>query len=156
PLRTSILSLAVVLGQGPGNAQPQVASITITSQPEPQLVQESDTAIFSVSAASTEPLFYQWRRNGTDISGANRSTLSFANLTVKDLALYAVEIRNATTAVVSDAVGLNVYQAGTVPIRVLSQGAGDVIFTPAGIDCGPGCNSYATGASVSLGISASS
>ncbi|MFC1586652.1 immunoglobulin domain-containing protein, partial [Fibrobacterota bacterium] len=43
----------------------------IISQPAPQAVLERQSAVFSVSAGGSEPLTYQWRRNGAAITGAS-------------------------------------------------------------------------------------
>ena len=42
----------------------------ITTQPANQSVQAGQSATFSVVATGSAPLTYQWRRNGTAISGA--------------------------------------------------------------------------------------
>jgi hypothetical protein len=52
--------------------EPQIPA-NITSHPVPQIVNEGATASFSVSADGTAPLAYQWKRNGTDITGATSS-----------------------------------------------------------------------------------
>ena len=44
---------------------------SITSQPANQTVTAGQTATFSVTATGTAPLTYQWKKNGTAISGAN-------------------------------------------------------------------------------------
>ena len=47
---------------------------SITTQPAAQTVTAGQTASFSVTASGTAPLSYQWKKNGTDISGATSSS----------------------------------------------------------------------------------
>src|SRR5260370_7554793 len=42
---------------------------SITTQPVSQTVTAGQTATFSVTAAGTAPFSYQWRKNGTPITG---------------------------------------------------------------------------------------
>src|SRR5437899_11614807 len=46
----------------------------ITAQPVNQTVTAGQTATFSVTAAGTAPLAYQWQKNGADISGATAAS----------------------------------------------------------------------------------
>ncbi len=48
---------------------------TITTQPASQTVTAGQTATFNVAATGTAPLSYQWKKNGTAISGATSSVL---------------------------------------------------------------------------------
>jgi uncharacterized delta-60 repeat protein len=64
------------------------------------------SASFSVSATGAPPLFYQWRKGGTDIPGATATTYSIPSVTTNDAATYAVVITNGygstnTTATLS-------------------------------------------------------
>src|SRR5436190_1083230 len=47
---------------------------TITRQPASQTVTAGQTATFTVTAAGTAPLSYQWQRNGTAIGGATAAS----------------------------------------------------------------------------------
>ena len=51
-----------------------VQSPYVTAQPASQTITAGQTATFSVTAAGTAPLGYQWSLNGTAISGAISST----------------------------------------------------------------------------------
>ena len=57
---------------------------TITSQPSPQTVTAGQTATFSVVASGTAPLLYQWRKNGTVITGATGATYKTPATTAGD------------------------------------------------------------------------
>ncbi|MDH7504199.1 MAG: hypothetical protein QHJ82_16000, partial [Verrucomicrobiota bacterium] len=55
-------------------ANPLTTSLAFTQQPENAVVEESNTATFSVAVTTSSPLvFYQWQRNGIDILDANSS-----------------------------------------------------------------------------------
>ena len=53
---------------------------SITQQPQDQTVTAGGNASFTVAAAGTAPLSYQWQFNGTNLSGANGSTLTLNNV----------------------------------------------------------------------------
>lgn len=57
---------------------------TVTSHPQDQTVTEGETATFSVAATGTEPLSYQWQRNGVDIAGATSSSYTTPTTTLSD------------------------------------------------------------------------
>jgi hypothetical protein len=52
------------------------------------------TATFSVTASGTPPLSYQWRFNGTNISGATNTILTLANVQLNQAGNYAVLVTN--------------------------------------------------------------
>jgi len=66
----------------------------IISQPTNQTVSAGGTATFSVSANGTQPLFYQWRFNGTNISGATNTSLTLTNVQPVQAGTYAVQVAN--------------------------------------------------------------
>ena len=53
------------------NPPPAGTAPSIKTQPADQNVAPGDTATFTVEATGSEPLRYQWKKNGADISGAN-------------------------------------------------------------------------------------
>ncbi|MCX5673341.1 MAG: PQQ-dependent sugar dehydrogenase, partial [Planctomycetota bacterium] len=57
---------------------------SITQQPERQTVPIGGTATFSVSAAGSQLLQYQWQRNQVDILGANAATFTLADVQPAD------------------------------------------------------------------------
>jgi len=66
-LLTCLIGLAV---PRVGLAQP-----TITTQPQSQTNIAGATATFSVEATHALPLFYQWQKNSTDLTGETNNTL---------------------------------------------------------------------------------
>ena len=77
-----------------GKCPPQTPPF-ITSQPLNQTITVGDSASFTVRAAGTPPLSYQWRLNGTDITGATADTLNLNNAQPIDEGDYSVVVSNA-------------------------------------------------------------
>ena len=68
-------------------------TITISAQPASQTVCNGSDVTFSVAASTAVgPLFYQWRKNGTDIPGAILTTYTITGTTAADAANYDVVI----------------------------------------------------------------
>src|SRR5205085_124416 len=67
-------------------------SPTITAQPHSLSVDVGTTATFSVTAAHSVPLTYQWRKNGVNIPGAANENLLITNVQALDAAAYDVVV----------------------------------------------------------------
>lgn len=67
----------------------------IGSQPANVVTTVGSTATFSVGAAGTAPLSYQWSRNGTPIEGATTAALTLTNVQAAQAGTYAVVVTNA-------------------------------------------------------------
>ena len=74
----------------------------INRQPQSLTATTGGTATFSVKAAGSAPLRYQWRFNGEDIPGATNAPLRLAGVTTVNEGRYWVTISNALSSVVSD------------------------------------------------------
>ena len=73
-----------------------VAAVVISTQPAAQTVFTSQTATFSVTATGTAPLAYQWKKNGSDIAGANTRTYTTPATAIGDNnAVYSVVVSNS-------------------------------------------------------------
>jgi hypothetical protein len=74
---------------------------SIITQPASQTNTLGTTATFSVVAAGSQPLYYQWQFNGTNlannarISGSQTNSLTIANVLASDAGSYQVIITNA-------------------------------------------------------------
>jgi uncharacterized repeat protein (TIGR03803 family) len=72
----------------------------ITSQPASQAVYSGARVAISVAVSGSQPMFYQWRRSGTNIvdggsvSGSTSRTLIFSNATPANSGSYSVVIGN--------------------------------------------------------------
>ena len=77
--------------------------ISITQQPNNQSVSSGNSATFSVSATGTTPITYQWKKNGTIISGATSSTYTTPALNSSDNGnTYQCELTNCDGTVNSN------------------------------------------------------
>ena len=81
---------------------------TITQQPVNQTVLEGSPATFTVVAAGTAPLSYQWLSGVTPITGANAATFTIAHATPADAGSYSVTVGNTAGSVTSTAAQLSV------------------------------------------------
>jgi len=99
------------------NAAPVAPSIT--TQPASQTVTPGQSASFSVAATGTAPLSYQWRKNGTAISGATSSSYTTPATTSADNgAQFTVVATNTAGSVTSNAATLTVNPAPAPGIQV--------------------------------------
>ncbi len=73
----------------------------ILGQPQNQVVKPGALASFSVVAADTRGLTYQWRFNGTDIGGANNDALLLQNVAAPHVGQYPVVLVNSSGSVTS-------------------------------------------------------
>ncbi len=78
----------------------------IVLQPQSQSIFWGGTAVFTVAANGTQPLAYQWRKNGTNlmdgvqpsasaVSGATTASLTIANVQTSDAGNYTVMVTNS-------------------------------------------------------------
>jgi hypothetical protein len=86
---------------------------SITTQPQNQTVTVGATATFSVVAAGTAPLSYQWSKNGTAINGAtNSSYMTPATVSGDNGATFTVKVSNVAGSQTSNPATLTVNAAG--------------------------------------------
>jgi ELWxxDGT repeat protein len=98
---TQAVLLTVLLPQQPS---PPI----VTGQPAHQDVVAGSTATFVATVTGTAPFNYQWRRNGTNLPGANSATLTLSNVTAQDDGLYDLVVTNRVTSVTSSTARLTV------------------------------------------------
>jgi hypothetical protein len=90
-----------------------VTAPTITTQPASVTVTTGQTASFSVVASGTAPLSYQWRKNGTNISGATSSSCTTpATVMADNGATFSVVVSNSAGSVTSNEATLTVTASG--------------------------------------------
>lgn len=90
---------------GAVTVKPLTGTITITTQPSNQNLVEGTALTLTVVATSSDgsTLSYQWRKDGTDISGANAATYTKAAVAEADEGSYAVVIASSTAGTVTSA-----------------------------------------------------
>ncbi len=95
---------------------PQGTSPSITTQPADQSTSVGGTATFSVVADGSAPLSYQWRRNGTAVSGATAARYTTPAASAADNgATFTVLVSNSAGSVVSAGARLTVSAAPIAP-----------------------------------------
>ena len=94
---------------------------SITSQPSNQTVTVGQTATFSITAAGTAPLSYQWQKNQVNIAGATSASYTTPATTSADNGTsFRVIVTNPVTNVTSNAATLTVNPASPT-LSVLTQ-----------------------------------
>ena len=109
-----------VVSNGCGSATSNAATLTvntppvITDNPDNKTVCEGDSATFSVSASSTTPLSYQWRKNGSTIPGATNSSYTISPVGSSNSGSYDCVVTNTCGSATSDAATLTVSTAPVI------------------------------------------
>ena len=115
-IAAGFMAIALSACGGAGSSIEPLLAPTINNQPAAQTVKEGGTATFSVTAAGTAPLIYQWQKNSTDISGANSSTYTTPATAIGDNgAQYSVVVFNGAGTATSNQATLTVTAATGMP-----------------------------------------
>lgn len=114
---------------GTGNGGGSSTAPTITGHPANQVVDDGQSASFTVEATGTAPLTYQWKRNGIDIPGASLGTyrIEAASL-ADDAAQFSVVVSNAAGSATSNPSVLTVHAAAPA---ILTQPLAQSVLTNA-------------------------
>lgn len=87
----------------------------ITAQPTDLAVVVGQDASFSVTAIGDTPLFYQWRKGGTNIFGATNTVLTIPSAGLGHAGVYSVMVSNVYNTVTSSNATLTVATTPTAP-----------------------------------------
>jgi hypothetical protein len=101
---TSAIARLTVLSRAP----------VIVAQPANRTVVAGEQVQFDVRAEGSEPFSFQWRRNGTAVTGALQSSLLISNVQPEHAGLYDVIVSNPEGATTSAAATLTV----NVPAKI--------------------------------------
>lgn len=92
-----------------------VTSPSIVTHPVDTWAGTGQSATFTVVAAGSPPLQYQWKRNGTDVNGATQASYTTPLATLADSGtIYQVRVTNPAGSILSLEAVLRVYQARTI------------------------------------------
>jgi glucose/arabinose dehydrogenase len=107
---------------------PPATPPVITAQPRNQTTDLGQPATFEVAATGTDPIRYQWQRDGQDIPGATGPTYTLPNPgAADDGAAFRVVVANELGAVTSSVATLRVL-ANTAPTAVITAPASTDTF----------------------------
>jgi hypothetical protein len=104
-------------GGGKGSGAPATAvAPSITAQPTDQVVVVGQPATFTVTAAGTAPLMFQWQKGGAPIAGATASSYTTpATAQADDGSTFLVVVSNAAGSLSSSSAKLKVASGTTMP-----------------------------------------
>ena len=105
--------------------QPAVTAPALTAQPSNQSVIAGQSATFSVAATGTAPLSYQWKKDGTHISGATSSSYTTPPISADTAALYTVTVSNSLGSVTSNSATVTLISKPTVTTHPSAQTAAE-------------------------------
>jgi hypothetical protein len=101
----------------------------ILSAPVGRSVLPGATVSFSVAALGSEPLLYQWQRDGLALPGETNSVLTLLNVQTSDAGAYRAQVSNAAGTVTSAAAALRVLGSPIITSIRRIGGAAEVSFT---------------------------
>src|SRR5712692_5598783 len=115
-----LLAVGIVIvgcgGYVAGTTNGSPAAPSITTQPASQMVTVGQTATFTVVATGSAPLSYQWKKNGTAISGATSLSYTTPPTTSADNgSQFTVVVTNSAGYLTSSAATLAVSAAAVAP-----------------------------------------
>ena len=104
-----LVSIGFFCGCGSTSNTRNPLAPTITTQPAAQSAAPGQTATFSVVAAGTGPLSYQWQKNGTAISGSTSTNYTTPPVAPSDNnSKFQVAVSNSAGQITSNAATLTV------------------------------------------------
>jgi YVTN family beta-propeller protein len=92
---------AIAAGGNHNLALAAAPAITITTQPQSVITNVGATVSFSVSATSSLPLSFQWRKNGANILSGTNTTLVLVNAQLTDAGNYDVTASSSQASITS-------------------------------------------------------
>jgi hypothetical protein len=118
-----LAALFTACGGGGSSSNPMASAPAITTQPVDTAVLAGQMVAFTVVASGTDPLTYQWQKNGTAIMGATGASYTAPSvLATDDGTMFAVVVTNASGSVTSSSAKL-----GVAATPVYTPSAGDVV-----------------------------
>jgi alpha-tubulin suppressor-like RCC1 family protein len=108
--------IQAIYNAGSGGKCASATAPVILQQPASQTANVGANASFSVLAAGTPPLSYQWQFNGTNLTAATASSLSLATVQVSDEGSYSVLVSNSAGTVLSSNAILTVSAPPCAPL----------------------------------------
>lgn len=95
--------------------------VSIVSQPQNQTVIQGGSASFVVSAKGSQPIYYQWRHQGTNIPFATNHILTLSNIQSNQAGAYSVVISNMVNSITSGSAMLTVWVPPVITTQPTNQ-----------------------------------
>lgn len=149
-------SYSVVVSNSVSSLTSSAATLTvlvppsIVTPPQSLTVSNGLNASFSVVAAGSAPLAYQWDFNGAPLPGATSSSLTITNVQPASQGNYTVVVSNAVNSITSTAAHLTVQTAAAGPFQLgnIQTGGGFLSFDITG----PSQTNYVIWTSANLSV----
>ncbi|MDP6794196.1 MAG: immunoglobulin domain-containing protein [Verrucomicrobiota bacterium] len=116
----------LVASNSAGTAKSRIAGLVVLLPPkitqltESLSVMERDSVELSVTTVGSEPLTYQWSKDGSELEGATSPVLPLVRVAPAAAGDYSVAVSNAAGEAVSDAISVNVIE----PVQIMIQPEG--------------------------------
>ena len=94
-----------------------VEPVTVVQQPVGTTVIQGANAVLTIQATGSEPVSYQWYKNGTKVAGGTRASLNILDAQVVDRGTYEVHVSNQAGTDISDSAILKL----SVPAKITLQ-----------------------------------
>jgi hypothetical protein len=120
-------SYSVMVSNGCGAVESEIATLTIDTMPSIQVQPlcwegcPCTGATFSVKASGTEPLSYQWKKDGVEIPAANQNSYTVHNASMSDEGCYSVVAYNKCGFIESNAATLAISKTPCIITHPISQ-----------------------------------
>ena len=99
---------------------------TITGQPSSQTIAVGQPAFFTLAAAGSDPLSYQWLKDGVAIPGATQASFVTPSTSSSDSdSIYTVTVKNEFGTLTSSPASLTVVTSGTGNVRFVAPNGND-------------------------------
>jgi len=128
---------SVTVSNSAGSVTSSVATLTVTpalvapsivTQPSSVTVTQGEAAEFSLTAAGSAPLSYQWQKEGQNVVGATAASFLIPSTQATSVGNYRVVVSNSAGSVASATVTLTIKPAVAGPVIVVQPVSSAVSF----------------------------
>lgn len=114
-------------------AKNYVAAPVVSKSPQSQRVLAGKSATFTVTASGKGTLKYQWKYNGTNVTGGTSATLTVKSCTAKQAGLYSVTVANSGGSAASAPAALVIADSPAATLTSAVQANGQFAFNVEGV-----------------------
>jgi plastocyanin len=111
---------------------PAPVAPVITTQPSTQTVTAGNSVTFTAAASGIPAPTYQWKKNGTSITGATSSSYTLASVTTGNAGSYTFVATNSAGSATSSTATLTVNPANTAPV-ITTQPSSQTVTVGGGV-----------------------